>query len=101
MQGSECKIKDDEYCPIYGWMLKLGLELYQVVIFAQIYGFTRTKGMFFYRREWLAKWAGCSAKEVDMVIGLLLYENLVTRQKVITDYGEAWVLVATLREEDM
>lgn len=94
-------IKDADYCPIYGWMLKLGLETYQVIIYAMIYGFTKTKGMFFYRREWLAEWAGCQPGEVDMVIGWLIYEDLITRQKVKTEYGENYVLVARLREEDL
>ena len=94
-------VKDMDYCPIYGWMLKLELQIYQVIIYAIIYSFTRTKGMFYYRREWLAEWAGCSPAEVDMVVGWLIYEGLITRQKIETDYGENYVLVAKLRKEDL
>ena len=94
-------VKEKDHCTIYGWMLGLGLDYRRLMIFAQIYGFTRAKGMFFYRREWLAEWANCSPEEADMAIGSLIYEKLVKRQKVITDYGETWVLVAILREEDM
>ena len=62
---------------------------------------TMTKGMFFYRREWLAEWAGCEPSEVDMVVGWLIYQGLITKQKIKTEYGENDVLVAKLREEDL
>ena len=94
-------IKDSDHCTIYGWMLKLGLDYRRLMIFAQIYGFTKAKGMFFYRREWLAEWADCSPEEMDMAIGSLIYDGLVKRQEVETSYGKTWVLEAELREEDL
>ena len=81
-------VHEEEYCPIYGWMLDLGLETYQIVIFAMIYVFTKSKGMFFYRREWLSEWTNRSVDEVDMAVGWLIYRGLVTRQEIITDYGK-------------
>lgn len=63
------KLKDDDAIRIYGWMIALDWENYaEIVVFAYIYGWCKSTGTCYRRREYLAEWLKGDASWVDRII---------------------------------
>lgn len=100
-------VQENDFCNIYGWMLELKshtgyrLDMDSIIVYAQIYGFTKSKGMFFDRIDWLAEWLNTNPTEIDAIIAELMTSGLIERVIVKTKYGKNCVFVARLRDEDI
>ena len=73
------KRTDNNYVIIYKWMVLPGLSLSEIIIYAIIYGFTKTGTEFHGGRRYLASYTNLSLPTIDKILRSLEERGLIVR----------------------
>ena len=76
------EIRESDYTVIMPFMLKMGLDTTELIIYAKLYGFSLgEKGFFIGGNDYLAAWAKCSVRQIIRILADFEAKKFVKRVK--------------------
>lgn len=73
-------MKDTDWLQLQGWMLHLGFNTTELILYAIIYGFTRSVGFCFNRTDYFVGWTQTDATTVEDSLEELITWGFIKRQ---------------------
>lgn len=84
-------IKDTNYITIQGWMkTKLGLDKYELMVFAIVYGFLQDGKQYTGSRQYIADWIGITTRWVQEILNGFVERGILAKRTInhtITTYS--------------